>query len=97
MCRTLLMAAVVTAGLMFATAPQAEAGWGRYHRPRAVNYRNVYRPRVSVYRAPYYGGTYGPNVYRYRSYRPAYYGGYGYPGYYGGVGYGPGFSIGIGF
>ncbi|PQO45631.1 hypothetical protein [Blastopirellula marina] len=98
MFKTLLMAAVVSAGLMFAATPQAEAGWGRRYRPRPVNVRKVYRPPVSVYRAPrYYGGVYGPNVYRYRSYRPGYYGGYGAPGIYGRVGYGPGISFGIGF
>ncbi len=33
------------------------------------------------YYGGYRGGYYGP---RYQSYRPMYYGGYGYPGYYGG-------------
>ncbi len=97
MFRTLLIAAVVAAGFMFTATPKAEAGWRRYYRPRAVNYRYTRRPPVSVYRTPYYRGYYGPSVYGYRGYNRGYYGGYGYPGFYGGYGYGPGVSFGFGF
>lgn len=97
MFRTLLIVAVVAAGFTLTATPKAEAGWGRYYRPRAANFRYNYGPRVSVYRAPYYRNYYRPNYYRYRGYAPGYYGGYGYPGVYRGYGYGPGVSFGFGF
>ncbi|GAA4429362.1 hypothetical protein [Bremerella cremea] len=91
MFRTLLLAALVTAGFMFANTSQADAGGRRFYRAPAVRVGGYYGypARRSVYRAPYSRAYYGP-----RYYRPNYYGrSYGYRSY----GYGPGFSIGIGF
>ncbi|PQO27142.1 hypothetical protein [Blastopirellula marina] len=97
MFRTLLIAAIISAGFLFTATPNAEAGWRRFYGPRAVNVRFGYRPPVSVYRNSYYRGYYGPRTNRYRGYNRGYYGGYGYPGVYGGFGYGPGVSFGFGF
>ncbi len=80
MLKTLLMAAVVTAGMMVASTSSADAGWryraNRYYAP-SVRY---YRPSFSTYR-PYYR-SYRP--YYYRNYVRPYVSPYGYrtPSYY---------------
>ncbi|MBI1249708.1 hypothetical protein GC197_17930 [bacterium] len=93
MFRTLLLAAVVAAGLMFVGASDAQArhpgcygGYGYGYPGRVTTFRAPYY-RNSFYRAGYYGpGFYGaPYYYGYRS--------YGYPGF--GYSYGPG--VGFGF
>ena len=100
--KSLLLAAIVTAGLMFGAASTAEAGGphhghhghhvhhrhhGHYNYHRGHGHPHVYR---SYYRPSYYGRSYYRPSYRY--YRP-------YP-YYGGSGIqinGRGFNFGVRF
>jgi len=76
MFRSLLIAAIVTAGLTLG-ASQVEAGGPHY------KYKSVYRGSPyhgkSVYRHSYHGPRYYAPPVHYRSYRPGYYG----PGYHG--------------
>lgn len=112
MFRTLLLAAVLTGGMMFVSTSQADAGGRRYYRPYVANYGYYNYPgRVTTYyggptyRSYYYGPAYsapgyyyGPRYY-YQPVSTFSYGYYGYPSYgYGyGYGYGPGVSFRVGY
>ncbi|MEW4565132.1 hypothetical protein AB1K70_21585 [Bremerella sp. JC770] len=110
MFRTLLLATLITGGMMFASASHADAGGPRYYRPYVANYGYYNYPGRTTryyggpyYRSYYYGPAYRARGYYYgprNYYRPvSTYGYYGYPGYgysYG-YGYGPGVSFRVGF
>ncbi|PQO28156.1 hypothetical protein [Blastopirellula marina] len=106
--KSLLIAAVVAAGLMFGAASSAEAGGPHHgHHGNHGHYHSYYGPgpgRVSVsrsyYRPPHYGPVYQLPPYYGRSYYNPGYGYYNSYRYYGGSGIqvnGRGFNFGIRF